>query len=333
MRENMTKADEVNRMRYGRVPLKIFIALLTTGLTYLITMLADQPRIWVSTISVLIGGFTLVVQFLSDFEKRLESVEEKQEVHSTEMQFLIKDGFARTNEMIKLFQAVEASALQTDAITQLVQHATQIGPESPPLVCGFAQSEISRMSQLVKALSESGEVSCDGEDWDWILELTTQAQHTIDATSLRMVDASGSSFDDGFWTSELGQRYLELQREAMHRGVVIRRVFILDDPGQARKPDFLRIYRQQRELGIRTKILDWSTVEPTLKNLLSSDFIVFDGVISYEVMLAALVGMKPTIIKTNLALQSPRVQERIRRFENLWAAAHELAEPQASFRP
>lgn len=328
----MTKADEVNRARYGKVTLKIFITLLTTGLTYLITTLADQPRIWVSTISVLIGGFTFVVQFLSDFEKRLESVEEKQEVHSAEMQFLVKDAFARTNEVIELFQAVEASALQTDTVTQLVQHVSQIGPKSPPLVCGFAQSEINRMSQVVKELSEGGEVSCDGEDWAWIQELTMQAQRTIDATSLRMADASGSSFDDGFWTSELGQRYLELQREAMHRGVVIRRVFILDDPEQARKPDFLRIYRQQQELGICTKILDWSTVPPTLKNLLS-DFIVFDGVISYEVILAARFDMKPTIIKTNLVLQSSRVQERIRRFEKLWSAAHELAEPQVSFRP
>lgn len=329
----MNKPGEVNRVRYGKVTLKIFITLLTSGLTYLITALADQPRIWISTVSVLIGGFTLVVQFLSDFEKRLECVEGKQEAHSTKVQSLIKDGFARTNEVMELFQAVEASALQTDTVTQLVQHATQIGPGSPPLVYGFAQLQISRMSQFLKELSEGGEVSYDGEDRDWILGLTMQAQHTIDATSLSTVDAVGSGFGDGFWTSEFGQRYLECQREAIHRGVAIRRVFILDSPGRARESDFLRTYWQQRDLGIHTKVLDRSTTPPVLKNLLF-DFIVFDGVISYEATPAARIEetVKPTIVKTNLALQPQRVRERIRRFENLWVAAQELAELQTSFR-
>ncbi|MBV9139608.1 MAG: hypothetical protein JO115_01575 [Pseudonocardiales bacterium] len=325
----MTQADEVNRAQYGKVTLKIFITLLTSGLTYLITTLADQPRIWVSTISVLIGGFTLVVQFLNDFEKRLESVEEKQEVHSTEMQFLVKDGFARTSEVIELFQAMEASALQTDTVVQLVQHATQIGPESPSLVWGFAQAQISRMSQLLKGLSEGGDVSCDGEDRDWILGLTMQVQHTIDAISLSTVDGGGISFDGGFWTSEFGQRYLELQREAMYRGVAIRRIFIHDGPGQTSDPVFLRVYRKQRDLGIHTKVLDRSTIPLTLKNLLF-DFIIFDEVISYETTPAARVEetMKPTVIKNNLSLEPQRVKKRIRRFEELWAAAQqELDEP------
>lgn len=321
----MINGNMIARVRYGKVTLKIFITLLTTGLTYLITNLADQPRVWVSTISVIIGGFTLVVQFLSEFEKRLESVEGRMESHSVEVRLLIKEGFARTNEVMELFQAVEASALQTDTVTRLVRHSTQIKPDSPALVYGFAQAQISRMSQFLKELSEGSEVSYDGEDRDWILGLTMQAQHTIDATSLSTVDAGGTSFDDGLWTSDFGQHYLELQREAIHRGVIIRRVFIFEGLGQVSEPEFLHIYRQQQDLGILVRVLDQSTIPQALRNLLF-DFILFDEVISYEVTPAARVEetMKPTIVKTNLALQPQRVRERIRRFDNLWTAAKEI---------
>jgi hypothetical protein len=323
----MTKDGKTGRMRYQIVIRRTLITLLTGGLTYLIIKYfiaspTDQPQIWVRMASLFIAGITLLAQFLVDFDKRLESVEEKLETHSAEIQSMIREGFAQTSKVIELFQALEASALQTDTVTQLVQHATQIKPGSPSLVYGFAQSQISRMSQLLKDLSEGGDVSYDGEDQDWILGLTMQSQHTIDATSLSTVDAGGISFADGLWTSALGQRYLECQRDAIHRGVVIRRVFILDGSGQTREPEFLRIYQQQQDLGICVKVLDRSTIPPILRNILF-DFIVFDGVISYEVTPAARVEdiMKPTIVKTNLALQSQRVRERMQRFEKLWDAA------------
>ncbi|MGH3427418.1 MAG: hypothetical protein ACRDQZ_07585, partial [Mycobacteriales bacterium] len=302
----MAKVGTVDRVRYGNVTLKIFTALLTTGLTYLIATLSDQPRVWVSTVSVLIGGFTLFAQLLHSFDNRLERVEEKQEAHSVEVRSLIKEGFAKTNEVTELFQALETSALQTDTVTQLVHHATQIRPGSPALVYGFAQSQIDRVSQLLKELSEGGEVSYDGEDQDWILGLTTQARHTIDATSLSAVDG-GISVEDGLWTSYFGQYYLDVQRESMLRGVVIRRVFILDGSDPAGESKVLHTCRQQRDLGILARVLDRSTIPSDVKHFLF-DFIVFDGVISYETIPAVRVedGMKQTIVKTNLALQSHR---------------------------
>lgn len=326
----MTKDGKTGRVRYQKIIRKILITLVTGGLAYLIIKYliaspADQPQIWVRMASVFIAGITLLVQYVIDLEKRLESLEEKQEDHSTEMRSMIKNGFARTSEVMELFQAVEASALQTDTVTQLVRHATQIKPESPALVYGFAQSQISRMSQFLKDLSEGGDVSYDGEDQDWILGLTMQSQHTIDATSMSTVDAGGISFGGGLWTSALGQRYLEFQREAIHRGVVIRRVFILDGTGQTKEPEFLRIYRQQEDIGIHVKVLDRPAIPLAFRNILF-DFIVFDGAISYESTPAARVEdtMRPTIIRTSLALQSQRVRERMQRFEKLWDSAEEF---------
>lgn len=339
----MTQIGKMGRVRHGRVIRQISITLLTGTLAYLITNASNQPQIWVLTITVLIGGISLIVQFMSDFEKHLENIVDKQEAHLNgidkhlagivesqtghldEMRILIEDEFAKMSEATELFRALEASSLRTDVVTQLVRHFAQIEPGSPPLVYGFAQLQISRLSQYMKELSDGGEVCYDGEDRDWILGLTMQSQHTIDATSLSTVDAGSSGFSGGLWTSDLGQRYLEFQREAIDRGVVIRRLFILDSSRQTRELDFLRIYRQHQALGIHTRVLDKSTIPHTFKNLLF-DFVLFDGVISYEVTPASRVEdtMKPTIVKTHLALQPERVKERLRRFETLWVSAQEF---------
>jgi hypothetical protein len=321
----MTKGHKITSGRQLSVISKIITSSLTGGLTYLITNLTDQPQIWALTLTILVSGITLVVQFMSDFEHRLEHVEEKRKLHSTEIRSLIEDGFASTSEVTELFRAVEASALEAHTVIQLVRNSTQIPPNSPRLISGFAQSQIGKLSQFLKELSEGGEVCYDGEDRDWLLGLTMQSEHTIDATSLSTVDAGSNGFNGGLWTSEHGQRYLAVQRDAMRRGVVVRRLFILDSPGQARELDFLRIYRQQQKLGIHTRVLDRSTIPHALKNLLF-DFVVFDGVVSYEVTPASRVEdtMKPTIVKTHLALQDERVKERMRRFEDLWISAQEF---------
>lgn len=321
----MTKKGEVSRVRFRmEVVRKIFFTLLIGGIAYYITDLSNQSQTWSLAAGVFIGGITVVVQFLNDFENRLEKVENGQEDRSAKMRSLIEEGFAKTNEATELFQAVEASALQTDAVTQLVRHSTQIAPDSPLLVYEFAQFQINQMSRFLKELGEGGEVSYDGEDRDWLLGLTMQCQNTIDATSLSNVDAGGKSFDGGLWTSDLGQRYLEHQREAARRGVIIRRVFIIDRPEQTNEEEFLRICRQQKDLGIKVRVLNQSEISDSLKNLLF-DFVIFDSVISYQVTPGSRTedNMKPTIVNTHLVLQSERVRERMRRFEDLWASANE----------
>jgi len=319
----MTRNGGTGRVRFrAKVIRKIFITLLTGGMAYYLTNLTNQSPMWALAASIFIGGVTLIVQFLNDFENRLENVEVGQAERSAEMRSLIEEGFARTNEATELFQAVEASALQTDAVTQLVRHSTQIDPDSPPLVYGFAQLQITRMSQFLKELSEGGDVSYDGEDRDWILGLTIQSQQTLIATSLSTVDAGGESFDGGLWTSDFGLRYLELQREAVRRGVAVRRVFIVDRPEQTHDADLLRICRQQKDLGIQVRVLNRSDIPDALL----FDFVVFDDAIGYEVTPASRVevSMKPMIVNTHLIRQPERLEERTRRFEDLWASAREL---------
>jgi hypothetical protein len=323
----MTRKEESRRVRSNtKVILKIFLTLLAGGTAFLITHLSSESLIWELTMSVLTGGIALLVQFLNDFENRLEKVEQKQEVHTDEIRSLIKDGFVKTNKATELFQAVEASALQTDAVIQLVRNSAQISPASPPLIYEFAQLQIDRMSDFLKELSGGGVVEYDGEDRDWLLGLTMQAKHTIDATSLSAVDAGGKGFDGGLWTDDLGLRYLKLQREAMSRGVAIRRIFIVNRPGQTDETEFMRICQQHKNLGIQVKILDRSKILDKILDASLFDFVVFDGVLSYEATPASLIedSMKPTIVKTHLVLPPERVKERVQRFEELWACAQKL---------
>jgi hypothetical protein len=331
----MSKNSKNDYAQYGKVLRRAFITLLSGGLAYFITNMSSQPQIWVLTISVFISGVTLVLQFINDFDnhlesfaKKLTSLVEEQGVHTNEIQSLIENGFARTNEVNELFRAVEESPLRTEAITELVRNSTQIDPSSPPLVNGFAQSRIDRTSKFLKELGDGGVVAHDGEDREWLLELTEQSQHTIDATSLSTVDAGATSFHGGLWTSDFGQLYLGLQREAIDRGVLIRRVFILDSgfgqPGDE-DSDFMLIYRQQQDLGIQVRVLDRSAIPRAFKERLF-DFVVFDNTISYEVTAASRVddGADPTIVKTLLRLKPDRIRERRRRFEELWECAQEF---------
>lgn len=175
-----------------------------------------------------------------------------------------------------------------------------------------------RRQRLVEGVG----VSYDGEDRDWILGLTMQSRHTIDAISLSTVHAGGEGFDNGLWISDFGQRYLALQRDATRREVAIRRVFVIDQPGQTNHDDLLRLCRQQKDLGIHVKVVDQSAIPDAVKSL-TFDFILFDGVISYEVS-PMPHDMKSTTVRTHLVLKSERVRERLRQFENLWSTALEI---------
>jgi hypothetical protein len=285
----------------------------------------EWRTLWSFSASFFIAGVILVVQFLLDVEHRMVSLEEAQRAHAERTQQQITDGISKINEATELFGQIEASAVRTDAVTQLVRHSTKIAAPQPDLVVRFAQGEIGRMSQFLKELGEGGEVTYEGEDRDWMLGLARQCQTSIDATSLTTVDAGGHGFvDGGLWSSDLGQRYLDVQREAIARGVTIRRVFIMDRPELLADPGFRRVCAWHKERKIVIKVLDPSSARNagTPRSSLF-DFIVFDGVVSYEAQPASQFerDSTPVIINTRLVLRQDKVNERMQRFEDLWRLA------------
>lgn len=319
-------ADQLSRNRILR---KVVVSLVVGGFVYYVTELTGQDMVWNLTMSIFLGGLTLVVQLLMSFENRLASVEHTGNHHMAKVEQMVQSGFAKINEVTELFNLVEMSALRTDAITQLVRHATLIDPSSPPLVLRFVQSEISRFSLFLKDVSESANVIYEGEDRDWLLALARNAGTTIDATSLTTMATAGRGYmDDRLWTSDFGQRYLEAQREGIHQGVKIRRLFVLvDGLSNLDHEDVLSVCLPQQEIGIDVRVLDPVDI-PTARREALFDFIVFDSAVSYETTAAPRLAesIQPTILHTRLELRPDRVQSRIRRFEYLWECGRKVSE-------
>jgi hypothetical protein len=314
---------------------RILVALLTGAVAYLITNLTSQDQTWVLLMSLFIGGVVLIAQFLVDLENRIEKVEyeqrervatieQSQANRAEETRQLISDGFSKINEATQLFGLVEASALRTDEVIQLVRHSTEIGPDAQPLIYRFAQAEIGRMSQFLKDLN-GGTANYEGEDRDWLLGLAKHAKASIDATSLATVDSGVDN--EGFWFTDLGQRYLEVQRESAVNGVTIRRVFIVDSPEAAADGKFLQLCRMHSGMQINVRVLVAGDVPPPRKSSLF-DFILFDNVVSYESTVSAMVekSKTPTIVSTQLRLRREVVEDRMERFRDLWESAKPIAE-------
>jgi hypothetical protein len=308
-----------------RVVRRVVSTLAIGGVTFLITNMLVEGITWSIVLSVFISGVVLVVQFLAEVDKRLQGMERDQNHHFGLVDNLIRTRFNSISEATELFAQVENSSVRMELVKQLVRNLANLDASTDRLIHLFAHSEIARVSDFMKVLSERGEITYDGEDRDWLLALTRNARTTIDATSFMAVDASGQSFDNGLWTSDLGQRYLEAQQKALDRRVTIRRIFMLDDPDGAGDPELLQMCALQQNLGIQVRILDPLTLPGLHHNMF--DFIVFDSTISYETTPAAWAkkGTKPTIVSTRLVLSPHRVAERVMAFDDLWAAANEVS--------
>ncbi|MBB5139112.1 hypothetical protein HNP84_008875 [Thermocatellispora tengchongensis] len=303
---------------------KVIVTLVVGGSSFALTnmVVEEADLVWSVTLSVFIGGVVFVVQFMVDADNLLQTVQAEQYRHHAALQEAVERGFNRVSEATELFDLVESSTLPTDVIHRFVRNAATLGPAIPSLARDLAQAEIGRVSQFLHELSQ-GVAIHEGEDREWLLTLSAHAAKSIDAVSIPVVDAGAWDLDGGFWTTDLGQRYLETQRERVQKGVRIRRIFVLDRSDRQHKDLFRRIYRWQSELGIQTRVLDADA--PTTPQRWLSDFIVFDGVVSYETTagpnLARDVHM---IISTQLVLDPARVETLSERFNLLWEQAQEL---------
>lgn len=286
---------------------KVLTTVTVGGVTFLVSNALNQPIIWSLSVAIFISGVALVVQFLAQFEGHLKT---------------------STN----VFQLLEASALSRDPTIRLVRLSTQLDPAAPELLHDFARSEVIRVSEFMQGLVDGGDIIYDGEDRDWLLGLTRNVKLSIDATSMTTASPGGKGFvDEKLWTSDLGMRYLDAQRQAIRRGVRIRRIFILDRPELATKDDIVGICTFQQSCGIEVRILSPANI-PSIRRMSLSDFVLFDDVVSYELTAASPFedGMETTILNTRLELRHRRVQERIHQFKDLWESAHEFRHESAS---
>ncbi|MCU7728694.1 hypothetical protein ODJ79_33710 [Actinoplanes sp. KI2] len=310
-------AEMRERMARDSVLKTALLTVASGGVTFLVTNGLDQPQAICIILSILIGGIALMVRFLVDFENRLAAVEQLERDGMADMKQLIGDAFSEISEATALFGLIEASALQTDLVTQLVRNSTQISPDSPPIVYRFVQAKIAEMSAFLKQLAEGGTVTYYGEDRDWLLGLTRTATTSIDAISLAAVDHD-------LWQSEIGQRYLDAQRRAARDGKRVRRIFVLDTPSMADDPVLRRAYEEQREMMIEVRLLDRRAV-PTPLQVQVRDLILFDNILAYETTPTTTDPSQAQVAETRLVLTDSRVKECSQLFRELWEVSRELS--------
>ncbi|HET7017779.1 MAG TPA: hypothetical protein VFI65_27905 [Streptosporangiaceae bacterium] len=262
-------------------------------------------------LGALVIGVFMLAMFLIDFEVRLLNLGDD-----------LDRGLTKLDKSIELADLAERSALGTELLTEFMDVAGKTDENVNPLLLRMAQREIKRVTHFVQELPGGREIAYDGEDREWLLGLTQDTERSVDAISLSTVDAGMRGFDGGLWTSDLGTRYLELQREAVARGIIIRRIFVFESNDLVGDETFLNITKIQRDVGVDVRMLDHQLIPEWIRSMIF-DFIIFDGTVSYETTPATTfnAGTRPAIVRTLLAPMADRLDELQSRFEQLWDAA------------
>jgi hypothetical protein len=186
-----------------------------------------------------------------------------------------------------------------------------------------AQRQVDEANLFVRQIPLATEIPYDGEARDWLLSLTREAERSIDSISLSTVDAGMRGFDGGLWTSDLGARYLELQRAAIARHVSVRRIFIFENEDLARDETFLRITQMQRDIGVEVRMIDYQLIPDWMRPMIF-DFTIFDTSVGYERTPATTFNAsdsRPAIVRTVLSPTPERVHNLADQFAHLWLAA------------
>jgi hypothetical protein len=279
---------------------KLLVTAVVGGVVYLLTnvLLPSEDGPWQLVLSVLCGGFVLVVQFLASFVSQLHAVKDTVERRFTDI-----------GRATKLFTEVEK--LREDGVPRLAENATKVVEMGPEILKEFAHEEINRLAGVMEDLT-SLSAETPGENHDWLMTLTKCTRTSIDAISTSVVD-------DGFWSTEPASRYLTAQREAIiERGITVRRLFIVKESQE--RAALEAICDEQRQMRIQVQVVALEQLPPHLRRGKMIDFIVFDKTLSYEIHPDQL-GLNSS---TGVNARPELVQPLLRRFDQLWEAAREL---------
>jgi hypothetical protein len=152
-----------------------------------------------------------------------------------------------------------------------------------------------------------------------MLALTRGLRKSLLATSWTTINMG---FEAGFWLSDLGARYLDLQRDAVRRGVKIRRVFIVESPELIFDPDVRHILAMQRSAGVDVRYIEGNEAG---QDGGLSDFVIFDEQLCYDTTpVTREVPGAPWRLTTRIVLDEDTTRHRVDRFNELWRRASPL---------
>jgi hypothetical protein len=302
----------VNRSLVPGIVVKIGLPLLIGLITLVAAEVGGLPGRNSLTLAAVLAFGSALVLFIVDTEMRISAVDER-----------VAEGLAKIVRPAELPAMTDRSILDRALLTDLLQTASQSDDRVNPMLQRLARREMKRVTAFVRQLPVGSEITYDGEDRDWLLGLTREAERSIDAISLSTVDAGVHGLDGGLWTSDLGIRYLDFQREAIARKVRVRRVFVFENAEIASDESLQKVTQVQRDVGVEVRMLDHQNIPDWMRSIIF-DFIVFDGTVSYETTPATQLAAgqtRPGLLRTLIAPVPARVHELEERFELLWDAA------------
>jgi hypothetical protein len=300
---------------------KIAVSLLIGALSFSLTNILFETVRDQVLVSAAVGGVVLIVQFLIAVEQGLYVNGSKQREQIAEIKNDLHSGFANVNGETRLIERAKSAGLTIKTIEKMVDSFVKLSNDPPILVSAVAQSTIEGAIEFVRDIAGQ-KVSCKGEENVWLSALVENSRVAIDAVSRPQVDAGGRVFKGGFWSSANGREYMDLQRQAVQRGVRVRRVFIGKNLESVDESDLFDICRTQAELGIEVRILrrppQFRAVDSHLY-----DFVLFDDVLSYEITPAVPTesAESPLIMTTQINWAPEKILERKSLYAELWRVA------------
>lgn len=262
---------------------KALVTVAAGVLAYLLAGALDQSHTWRLTMSIFSAGVVLVVTVMAE----------------------VAQGTREASALVA--SAGSASALLTlaegtlggDSLTHLVEAAARIDRRQPGQL-RFADRQVRRLTGLLEGLS-AGQAEHRG-DLDWRAGLTESALARIDVAGMVTPDFDPAEDLDG-------------ARQAIKRGVRIRRVFLIDTRGPGVD------YEPYRSLGVEVRALHSDDFGFLLDGTLT-EFAIFDGQLSYEVRQPA--GLDAGLPPVTVVADEERVGRRQARFEEIWEAAERV---------
>lgn len=285
---------------------KALTSLAAGGLASGIANVTDSEAKWQIGVGIFVGGCILILQLLGDLINQVRDLKAVLPQYNAQTQETVAGSFARISEATKFYSEMER--LPPDGVAALATSAVEVVSKGPDIMRRFAEELMRRLAVDMEAL-KSGSVDCAGENHDWLLTLTNCATHSIDTTStLSLVDRD-------FWNSGPADRYLQAQREAIARGVTIRRLFLVADSADL-DDDLLQLAQEQEELGIQTRVVVRTQLPQNVRRGLVDEFIVFDKATCYEIEQDQFHVNTSTRVRAH----EDYVGLRTQRFAELWDA-------------
>ena len=301
---------------------RLSITVSTGGLTFGIATFTHQRSVDSFILTVLVAGITILVQYLIEVESQLNYFRANQNDSMVKFGVDQEARFAKYGEGLDLISAIEGADEDSGLMRRIIFASVDRNIILTPLARALRKASLQSVVDDLSGLVANQTIRYDGEDRDRLLSLTRAAVLSIDAITVTAFGAA-SGFDEGYWMSDLGARYVQAQDLAIHdpsTPVRIRRLFTYDDPAILSDPAFRAQCLSHDGIGADVRVLD-ETIQLMHVRLWIKDIAIFDDHALYEATSLRGSSQGRRSVETRITFERDRVMQHLDQFRSLWANA------------